>query len=83
MGPFVRERVAEVDVGVFAGGFSIVHRGNEDHRPAVACVAQHAYDALHDALCDPVRKGWLQRRPPLAESPRALAGVLVPLHEIL
>jgi hypothetical protein len=65
-GPVVREPVSEVDVRVLARGFSGVLLGNEDHRPAVACVAQHAYDALHHALRDPARKGRLERRPPLA-----------------
>src|SRR5215218_6167097 len=70
-----RERVSEVDVRVLAGEVSGVLRGDEDHRPAVACVAQHAYDALHHALCDPVRQRRLQRRPPLArELARAVAG---------
>src|SRR5215208_1899123 len=83
-GRAVREPVSEVDVRVLAGGFSGVLRGDEDHRPAVACVAQHAYDALHHALRNPARKRRLQRRPPLArELSRAVAGSLVPLHELL
>jgi hypothetical protein len=83
-GLVVRERVSEVDVMVLAGGFSGVLQGDEDHRPAVACVAQHAYDALHHALRDPARKRRLQRRPPLArELARAVPGSLVPLPEFL
>src|SRR5215207_9433549 len=83
-GPAVREPVSEVDIRVPAGGFSGVLRGDEDHRPAVACVAQHAYDALHHALRYPARKRRLQRRPPLArEFVRAIAGDLVSLHELL
>ena len=83
-GPAVCETVSEVDVGVLTGEISGILQGDEDHRPAVACVAQHAYDALHHALCDPVRKSRLQRRPPLArELTRAVAGELVPLHELL
>src|SRR5215218_38034 len=79
-----RERVSEVDVRVLAGEVSGVLRGNEDHRPAVACVAQHAYDALHHALRNPERKRRLQRRPPLArELARAVPGDLVPLREFL
>src|SRR5918994_2748170 len=83
-GPVVRERVSEVDVGVLAGGFPGVLRGDEDHRSAVARVAQHAYDALHHALRDPERKRRIQRRPPFAqELARAVAGDLVPLREFL
>src|SRR5215213_4312479 len=83
-GPAVREPESEVDVRVLAGGFCGVLRGDEDHRPAVACVAQHAYDAFHHALRNPERKRRLQWRPPLArELARAVAGDLVPLHEFL
>src|SRR5918997_1096565 len=83
-GRSVREPVPEVDVRILAGGFSDAFRGDEDHRPAVACVAHHAYDALHHALRNPARKHRLQRRPPLArELARAVPGCLVPLHEFL
>src|ERR687894_2401832 len=83
-GRSVREPVPEVDVRILAGGFSDAFRGDEDHRPAVACVAQHAYDALHHALRDPARKRRLQRRPSLARDlARAVAGELVPLRELL
>src|SRR3712207_6837321 len=77
-GRSVREPVSEVDVRILAGGFSDAFRGDEDHRPAVACVAQHAYNALHHALRDPARKRRLKRRPPLArELARAAPGELV------
>src|SRR5829696_8737833 len=50
----------------------------------MACLTQHAYNALHHAPRDPVRNRRLQRRPPLArELARAVPGHLVPLHELL
>src|SRR5215218_7475537 len=83
-GPAVREPVSEVDVRVLAGGFSGVLQGDEDHRPAVACVAQHTYDALHHALRNPKPERRLQLRPPLARKLAcAVPSDLVPLHELL
>ena len=43
----VCEPISEVDIRVLAGGFVGVLLGDEDHRPTVARVAQHAYDAPH------------------------------------
>src|ERR687897_438945 len=59
----VREGVSEVDQGALCKWFSRVLSGDEDHRPAVARVAQHAYDALHHALRNPTPEGRLQPRP--------------------
>src|ERR671916_1894028 len=80
----IREPVSEVDVGVLAGEISGVLQGDEGHRSAVACLAQHAYDALHHALRNPARKRRLQQCPPLArEFARVVPGGLVPLRELL
>ena len=66
-GPGCREPISEVDVGEFAGVFSCGLQWDEDDRSAMACLTQHAYDALHHALGDPVRKRRFERRPPSPE----------------